>query len=372
MKYPLNKAQTSFAYIGMIVITVITVVGIVVFTQQSGTEINLSADCAVDQVLCKIRTCSATGDCPTNICGQNSKCENGNCVPGACEFAGGAALTEKLQVEISGKINYYLPYPETTPDQTKPVPDVLVRLEGPNPQETTTNCLGEYSFTVDAGESWSVIPEKTEKEGRIEAISALDSARILRNVVEKERFNKFQDLAADTTGNGAVSALDAAKIQAYVVEKIARLPAAEKCASDWLFVPVSGQEPILSGTCTMGSISYESLNSPALNQDFTAVLLGDVTVNWNTPVCEGCKSDADCSVGETCWQGECGTSHCGDGICNKAYEDCPVCPKDCGSVENNYCCGDSFCCSLTIPYPDNCGIFIEDSSTCSQDCQELR
>ncbi len=74
----------------------------------------------------------------------------------------------------------------------------------------------------------------------------------------------------------------------HVVGLIQQLAAAQLCGSDWLFVPIPAQlpsatelAPVLGGgTCQPGAISFAPLATDAAPENFDAVLLGDVTGNW--------------------------------------------------------------------------------------------
>jgi hypothetical protein len=126
------------------------------------------------------------------------------------------------------------------------------------------------------------------------ALSALDAVFVLESVVGTRTLTYEQKLAGDVTGNGGRSAYDAALILQYKVGLITRFPAAQTCGSDWLFVPnpsaIPNQyliQPELPSTtnppCQMGGIRYDPLSGTADTQDFTAILLGDVTGNWAPP-----------------------------------------------------------------------------------------
>jgi len=72
---------------------------------------------------------------------------------------------------------------------------------------------------------------------------------------------------------------------------IPSLPVSQSCGSDWAFVPLpaaaSNQtlvEPQLAGgSCQRGAIEFEPLTSDASGQDFSAIVFGDCTGNWEPP-----------------------------------------------------------------------------------------
>lgn len=74
-------------------------------------------------------------------------------------------------------------------------------------------------------------------DGTTAGINALDAAWVLQEVVglRSPRFDAFQKLACDVTGNGSVNALDATRILQRVVGAAGRFQAAQLCGSDWAF-----------------------------------------------------------------------------------------------------------------------------------------
>ena len=152
--------------------------------------------------------------------------------------------------------------------------------------DTTSAADGTYSIANVPTGNWTVAPHKSGDRGT--AITALDAAYVLQAVAGLRQLDPEQPIAADVTGDGTLSALDAARILQYVVGLHAQLPAAQLCASDWLFVPapaaLPSATPILpalgGSTCQPGAIGLDSLAGDASGEDFHAVLIGDVTGNW--------------------------------------------------------------------------------------------
>ena len=120
------------------------------------------------------------------------------------------------------------------------------------------------------------------------AISALDAVYALQAAVGLRQLDFEQRLACDTSGNGTVSALDVVYLLQYVVGLIPRFPVAQTCGSDWAFLPVPAetanqyliQPQMAPATCQHGAIVLEPLVTNATRQDFSAVLFGDCTGNW--------------------------------------------------------------------------------------------
>ena len=179
--------------------------------------------------------------------------------------------------DISGRVHYYV--------GDRSVSDVAVRRQGATMSSTSTGSDGAYAFNGLALGNDAIVPAKSG-DAR-DGISTLDATRILQFVAGEQPFDQFQRLACDVTGNGACSPLDATRVLQFVSATLPRFPAADLCQSDWLFVPdaaaVPNQtltQPQVAGACQMGRIAYLPLAGDAADQDFNAVLLGDVTGNW--------------------------------------------------------------------------------------------
>jgi hypothetical protein len=120
------------------------------------------------------------------------------------------------------------------------------------------------------------------------AVTSLDAAWAGQFRVGLRDLDAMQQLACDVTGNGTISSLDVARILQLKVGIIDRLPVAETCDSDWIFLPDPASAPnqsliqpaITATTCAQGAISFNPLMSPVHAQDFTAILFGDCTGNW--------------------------------------------------------------------------------------------
>jgi parallel beta helix pectate lyase-like protein len=188
------------------------------------------------------------------------------------------AYEQPSSAGLAGQIRYYA--------NSLPVSTVSVRLDGQAIVSSLSDATGGFSFPGLASASWQLSATKLGDAGA--GISALDATYALQAAVGQRTLTSWQQLACDVTGNGTVSALDASRILQYKVGIISRLPAAETCASDWLFVPTPMAVPnqqiispaLATGTCRNGAITYNPLTNTAAQQDFSAVLLGDCTGNW--------------------------------------------------------------------------------------------
>jgi hypothetical protein len=148
-------------------------------------------------------------------------------------------------------------------------------------QVVQTDSSNQYVFPSVASGDWQIQPSKLGDQGA--GISALDAVYILQAIAGTRTLTPEQVLACDTTGNGTLSPLDAVRILQLKTGLITRLDVAQTCNSDWAFIPVpAGQIPphMTTGSCQAGTIDLPALSGPASNQDFSAVLFGDCTGNW--------------------------------------------------------------------------------------------
>lgn len=155
---------------------------------------------------------------------------------------------------ISGDVRSY--------SSNNPVENAILVLAGDTHDTVLTDADGYYLFSaVSGGLNYTLTPNKisTQKES---AISSYDAALVAQYRVGLQTFTSLQQIAGDVSDNGKISSYDAALILQYAVNIIEHFP-----AGDWTFIPES--------------INYESLDSDKINQDFVAILYGDVSGNWD-------------------------------------------------------------------------------------------
>jgi len=148
-----------------------------------------------------------------------------------------------------------------------------------------TDVSGQFSFVDVGSENWQIVPQKF---GDNTGVSILDAVYILESTVGNRTLSPGQKLACDVSGEGQVSILDAVLLLQYTVSLISQFPAAQRCNSDWVFVPqpaaFSNQDVISpavsSGACQPGAIAFNPLVGQAVGQDFLGVVLGDCSGNW--------------------------------------------------------------------------------------------
>ena len=167
-----------------------------------------------------------------------------------------------------------------------PVPAATLTLSGATTRTTGSAAGGAYALGGVPPGVWQLTARKNgDLRG---AVTSLDAAWILQRVANLRSFDAAQRLAADVTGDGTVSALDATLILQRAVGLSPPFGAATACGSDWLFAPAASVVPnqsvvppsLSGGTCVPGSLTYGPLAADATGQSFTAILLGDVTANW--------------------------------------------------------------------------------------------
>ena len=154
---------------------------------------------------------------------------------------------------VSGKITYANALTSTV------VPFATLNAAGSLPLSAMTDSNGDYFLSGFGLGAYTVTPSKNNQ---VNGISNLDASRIAQHIVGLTTLNASQQIAADTTGNGAISSLDAA----YIAQFIASI-ANPGITGRWKFLPASRL--------------YPNVQSNQTNQDYSAILVGDVTGNWN-------------------------------------------------------------------------------------------
>ncbi|MFQ5627460.1 MAG: FlgD immunoglobulin-like domain containing protein [bacterium] len=181
----------------------------------------------------------------------------------------GSIVFRKVQAQIFGSVGYFL--------DNRTIDAVQLNLAGGQSVDTTTDGTGAFAFTgIDAGKDYVLTAAKTQDQTRLEpAISAFDASLVLRNSVGTDTLSPEQIIAADVSGNGEISAFDASIILRYAVgQDVAVHP-----VNTWMFFA----PPLIAGQLPVTSRNYNPLAADMINQDFTGVLIGDVSGNWSAP-----------------------------------------------------------------------------------------
>jgi hypothetical protein len=154
---------------------------------------------------------------------------------------------------ISGRVTY------ANAPVTTPVPNTVLNASGSIPVSGSTDANGDYLLTGFGAGPYTVTPSKT---GQVNGISNSDATAVAQHVVGFITLNSTQQMAADVTGNGTITSLDAS----YIAQYVAYIPN-PGLSGTWKFIPASR--------------SYANLQMTSSNQDYSAILMGEVTGNWN-------------------------------------------------------------------------------------------
>ncbi len=153
-------------------------------------------------------------------------------------------------------------YGNAIPAATRFVSNVLISGAGSVPVSTLSGGLGaaegQYVLTGFGAGSYIVSPSKTDG---VNSITSFDAAMISQHAAGVSALSGNQLIVADVTGNGAVSSFDAAEVARYVVA----VPGSGSTAN-WIFSPANR--------------TYQSITSNISGQDYTALLMGEVSGNW--------------------------------------------------------------------------------------------
>ncbi|MCX5684821.1 MAG: cohesin domain-containing protein, partial [Planctomycetota bacterium] len=142
-----------------------------------------------------------------------------------------------------------------------PVPGTDLSLVGVGVLSASSGSNGAFSFSGVPTGAYTLAPAKDDD---VDQITAYDASLVLQAAAGMLTLSSNQRVAADVNGNGLVNSMDAY----YILQKSVGLldvpfPGA---GTVWDFVPASR--------------SYSLLNSNQTGQNFTAILVGDVSGNW--------------------------------------------------------------------------------------------
>lgn len=163
-------------------------------------------------------------------------------------------LTVETLYSISGSARFWR--------DSRPVQGVTIAAAGPVAPAASTAANGSFVLTNLPAGSYHVTPTKADQAN---GITAYDAALVLRHAVGLGSLSGHAATAADVTGNGEISAADASLILRRSVDETGLTYPGSGAL--WRFSP--------------SSRTYASLASNQSGQDFTAVLMGDVSGNWS-------------------------------------------------------------------------------------------
>ena len=169
-----------------------------------------------------------------------------------------ASFTVPSTITISGTVTYGL-------GTGAPVTGVVLtatNLITADKSPATSLMDGRYALTNLVPGSYEVT---LEKSGEVNGLSALDAVRILRRLKQLESFNLAQELAADVNRDGILSEADASAL----LRQLVGLSESGQ-AGNWRFTP--------------GQRRYVGVQNNVPDQDYQAILIGEVTGNWRPGV----------------------------------------------------------------------------------------
>ena len=166
---------------------------------------------------------------------------------------------------ISGTLTGTITYGNIlTPPAPRNVPNVTLSAGGAPPVFGTTDSLGTYSLSGFGPGAYTITPTKFGDVNG--ALNALDAAKIAQYVVNLTPFNPTQQIVANVSGVAPITSFDATLVARYVVQ----LPPMNDSTGNWIFNPTSK--------------SYPNVFANVSNENYSALLMGDVTGNWNNPI----------------------------------------------------------------------------------------
>lgn len=174
-------------------------------------------------------------------------------------FTPTATATETFTPTPPPVISGTVTYGNAIPAATRFVSNVLIDGAGSPPVSTLTGALGTYSLIGFGGGAYTITPSKTG--GINGSITSFDAARIAQHVSGGNPLTASQLIVADVSGAGGVSSFDAAQVAKYAV---ASPPFGS--TGNWIFNPVSNTYPVV--------------NANISGEDYSALLMGEVSGSW--------------------------------------------------------------------------------------------
>ena len=158
--------------------------------------------------------------------------------------------------DVSGRVTFW--------SSGAAVPGTLLTLAGNRVFTAGTDAAGAFAIGGVPRDAYALTPSKA---GDASGLSAYDASFVLQHSVELITLTGSAALAADVNRSGGISPFDAFLILQHAVDLIVLpFPGAGRV---WDFAPANR--------------SYADLTGNTTGQDFTAILLGDVSGNWTPP-----------------------------------------------------------------------------------------
>ena len=178
--------------------------------------------------------------------------------PAASITNGSVTVTSGTSGSISGIVTYGNAIGAPS---TRFVNNVMVRsTAGSPPVSGMSDPFGFFLVSGFGSGSYTITPEREDDTSG--AITAFDAALIARHVIAVQRIAGTQLAVADVSGNGIVNSFDAGLIASFVNAS----PFPNGLTSKWRFIPESK--------------TYSSVAGNITGEDFTSLLMGDVSGSW--------------------------------------------------------------------------------------------
>jgi hypothetical protein len=152
-----------------------------------------------------------------------------------------------------------------------PVPGAVLKMEASGVQNEATDASGDFVFNNLPPGDYTLTPSKDDDATEI---TAFDASLVLQHAVQLITLDGSAAVAADVNDNGLINSTDAF----FILEKSAGLRSLPfpGAGAVWVFDPENRSLPGLADDVT--------------GQDFTGILLGDVSGNWSAEVAAGSAS----------------------------------------------------------------------------------
>jgi len=172
------------------------------------------------------------------------------------QIAPSPTSTPTPSIAITGTITYGNAAGSPNP---RFVSNVLLSGAGsPNVSTSSDFPGGDYLLSGFGAGSYVVAPTKTDGQN---GITSFDAARIAQHVTGAFTLTGNQLIVADTSDNGQITSFDAAAVALYVIQT-----PTSGITGNWKFLP--------------DNRAYASVSSTISGEDYSALLMGEVTGNW--------------------------------------------------------------------------------------------
>jgi len=187
-------------------------------------------------------------------------------------------VTVQAQSTISGNI--------ATPNNKK-VTGVSVVAISNDSTSSLTSSTGDYTLSLTNGKSYTVTPYKNNTIVKSNGVTSIDIVLIQNHILGKTILNSpYKIIAADVNGDGKVTARDMVNIKRLILgidttfknSTTGQLRLWSFVDSDYQFADATNPFSFSS------SKTYSILNATQTNQNFIAIKLGDVNLDWNSLV----------------------------------------------------------------------------------------